>query len=148
MIMTALNIISRYSRTYFERRLSDINLGFTEFSILMYIIKVDTSNQEQIAKHFLLDKGAVAKALNKLEKKKFITRTDNPNNKREKLITMTEQGKSIINLLNAQLQEWHNYLFEGLNKSDIDAYIQTTLKIAENAAKIINERKAENDDKE
>lgn len=142
MIMTALSIISRYSRTYFERKLSDIKLGFTEFSILMHIIKTDKLNQEQIAKHFLLDKGAVAKALNKLEKKEFITRVDNPVNKREKLISITEQGKSIIGILTEELQEWHTYLFEGLSKSEIDEYVQTTLKIADNAAKIINERNA------
>lgn len=146
MFMCALSIISRYSRTFFERRLSDLNIGFTEHSILMYISDNDLLNQEQIAKHFMLDKGAVAKALNKLEEKKFINRIDNSNNKREKLVLITEQGRSIIGVLNKELMEWHNYLFEGLSKDEIDVFVGTTLKISENAARIINERKIDDED--
>ena len=46
---------------FLERRLSEINVGYTEHSILMYLNQCDTLNQGQIAKHFMLDKGAVAK---------------------------------------------------------------------------------------
>jgi DNA-binding MarR family transcriptional regulator len=85
MYMNCLSIISRYSRTFFERRLAELSIGFTEHSILVYLDKCDVLNQEQIAKHFMLDKGAVAKALNKLEEKNYITRQENPSNKRNLL---------------------------------------------------------------
>lgn len=145
MLMRALSIISRYSRTYFERKLSDIHMGYTEYSILTFVNNRHELNQEQIAKHFQLDKGAVAKALNKLEEKKFITRTDNPSNKREKFIGITDQGSSIVGFLNEELMEWHNYLFEGLSKEEIENFVKTTLKLADNATKIFNERKNDNE---
>ena len=148
MYMNCFSIISRYSRTFFGRRLRDVNVGYTEHSILMYLNQSDVMNQEQIAKYFMLDKGAVAKALNKLEEKNYITRSDNPLNKREKLIKITEQGQNIMSFLRDELQEWHNYLFEGLTSTELENFKNTIQKIAVNAAKIINERKTDNEDSE
>ncbi len=146
MFMTNLSIISRYSRTYFERKLSEIHVGFTEQLILMYLNKSDVINQENIAKHFLLDKGAIAKALNKLEEKEYIIRMDNPNNRREKLISITDKGQSIIQYMNRELQEWHDYLFEGLSKEEIEQFSATVGKISANAAKVIHGGKSENEE--
>lgn len=140
MIMTDLSIISRYSRTFFERRLSELELGFPEQMIMMYLNKCDSINQDTIAKHFMLDKGAVAKALSKLEAKEFIERSDNPNNKREKLITITASGKGMIGHLNEELQQWHNILFQGLSKEEIEQVAQAISIIAANAAQVINNK--------
>ena len=147
MILTHFSIISRFSRTFFERRLNDSNIGFTEHSILMYLSKSDTVNQEQIAKHFMLDKGSVAKTLYKLEKKQFISRADNPQNRREKLIKITEEGFNIVSTLNEEFQQLHSYLFEGLSEDELQSFILTIQKISDNAAKIINERMTENERK-
>lgn len=148
MIMADLSIIGRYSRTYFERRLSEINVGFTEQLILMHLYKCESINQESIAKHFMLDKGAIAKTLSKLEEKDFITRKDNPNNKREKLITITPKGQSIIGYMDEELQEWHNYLFKGLSTEDIKQFTTIVEKISANAVNAINRGKPGNEDSE
>lgn len=148
MIMNDISILSRYSRTFFERRLSEINVGFTEQLILMYLCKCDSVNQDTIAKYFMLDKGAIAKTLNKLEEKAFITRTDNPNNKREKLISITKNSKDIIVDINKELREWHNYLFTGLNEEEIDQFTSIIKKISINAANVINGGKNENTEQE
>ncbi len=108
---------------------------------MIYLCKCDTVNQDTIVKHFMLDKGAVAKALNKLEDKEYIFREDNPNNKREKLISITKKGKSVIGYITDELEKWHNYLFQGLRNEEIDQFNRIVEKIAENAAIVINEKK-------
>jgi MarR family 2-MHQ and catechol resistance regulon transcriptional repressor len=114
----------------------------------MYLSKCDTVNQEQIAKHFMLDKGSVAKTLHKLEKKQLILRKDNPQNRREKLINITESGFNMVSMLNAEFQQLHSHLFEGLSEDEIQAFILAIQKISDNAAKIINERMTDNENKE
>jgi DNA-binding MarR family transcriptional regulator len=138
--MTDLSILSRYSRTFFERRLADNNIGFTEHQIIMYLCKSDTVNQDTIAKHFMLDKGAVAKALSKLESKEIIQRTDNPNNKREKLISITPSGQSQIEYLTKELQEWHDVLFQGLSSEEINQFGRIISKMSSNAVNVINNK--------
>jgi len=146
MFITDLSILSRYSRTYFERRLQEINIGFTEQLILLYLYKCESINQEKIAKHFMLDKGTIAKTLNKLEKKKFITRVDNPSNKREKLITITQNAKAIMGHVNEELLFWHNCLFEGLTPEDIQEFNRILGTMSANAINVINGRNLENED--
>lgn len=138
MIMTNLYIISRYSRTFFERRLSEVNVGFTEQLILMYLCKCSSVNQETIAKNFMLDKGSVAKTLNKLEKKKFITKAENPKSKREKLISITDRGQSIMGYMKEEMQEWYDYLFQALSPDEILHFERVVEKIAVNAVNVVN----------
>jgi len=146
MFITDLSILSRYSRIFFERRLREINIGFTEQLILLYLYKCESVNQEKIAKHFMLDKGAIAKTLNKLEKKEFITRVDNPSSKREKLISITQNAKEIMGYVNEELLFWHNCLFEGLNPEDIQEFNRILGTMSANAINVINGRNLENED--
>ncbi len=148
MLMADFSIISRFSRTFFERKLAESNVGFTEHMIMLYLCKVDVVNQDTIASYFLLDKGAVAKTLNKLENKAYIQRTDNPNNKREKLISITQSGQDKIEYLTKELHVWHNYLFEGLSKEEIEQFLHTISKISSNAASVISSKGNLSDSKE
>lgn len=146
MFMTNLSIIARYSRIYCERRLSNSNIGFNEQSVLMYLYHGDSVNQDTIAKHFMLDKGAIAKTLNKLEEKQLITRIDNPTNKREKLVEITELGKSNFDFYNSEVNELHRFLFEGLTKEEITQFTQTLETITKNAIKTIHGRMTDYDE--
>ncbi len=140
MFMTNLSILSRVSRTFCERKLNDTNIGFTEQSFLQFLSKSGVVNQDAIAKHFMLDKGSVAKTLSKLEEKELITRKDNPDNKREKLITITDLGKSKSSSYIVEVQELHSFLFEGLTKEEIEQFSNTIEKITQNAIKAIQGR--------
>jgi DNA-binding MarR family transcriptional regulator len=146
MFMTNLSIIFRYSRIFCERKLSEANIGYTEQTILMYLYDGNVVNQDTIAKYFMLDKGAIAKALNKLEEKKLITRTDNPNNKREKLVKITELGKCKFIFNNKEIDELHQFLFDGISEDELSQFNRTLQKITENAIKTIHGRMTEKDD--
>lgn len=148
MLMTNLSILSRLSRTFCERKLCDTNIGFTEQSILQFLSKSDNVNQDTIVKHFMLDKGSVAKTLNKLEEKDLINRTDNPNNKREKLITITELGKSYSRTCQNEIRELHSFLFEGLSTEEIKQFSKTIEIMTQNAIKAVQGRMDEYDSTE
>lgn len=136
MLMNNLSIIVRHSKVFCERRLHDFGLGFPEQVILMYLSSNNGVNQEAIAQHFMLDKGAIAKTLRKLEEKGLIERHQNPENKRENLISIAQEGQSILGEMGAALNEWNQCFFEGLSEDDIRQYEQITEKITDNVAKL------------
>ena len=111
-------------------------LGFPEQVILMYLSSNNGVNQEAIAQHFMLDKGAIAKTLRKLEEKGLIERHQNPENKRENLISIAQEGQSILGEMGTALNEWNQCFFEGLSEDDIRQYEQITEKITDNVAKL------------
>lgn len=136
MLMNYLSIIVRHSKVFCERRLHEFEVGFPEQVILMYLSSNNEVNQDAIAQHFMLDKGAIAKTLRKLEEKDLIKRHQNPENKRENLITISRAGQGILAEMGAALNEWNQYFFEGLSADDIRQYERITKKIADNVAKL------------
>ncbi|MDF2484048.1 MAG: putative transcriptional regulator [Herbinix sp.] len=145
MFIAHMSIIVRYCRIFFERALADINIGLPEHHILIYLSKNDTVNQDAIAKHYSIDKGTIAKSMNKLEEKGLIIRTDNPNNKREKQITLSDKGYSILSDMQKTTDEWYSSVFEGLSKDEIDQLSGILEKISVNAVNVVNERKINHD---
>ncbi|MBC3889004.1 MarR family transcriptional regulator [Acetobacterium paludosum] len=136
--MKQFSIIERSCRTFSERRLKKYDLGFSEQLVLMYVSAHDEVNQEKIARNYMIDKGAIAKTSVKLEKKGFITRIQNPDNKREYLVSLTQDGQNIIKHMNEILIDWNEGLYEGISEEDIIVMKRTTEKMVANAAKLID----------
>ncbi len=139
MLMNNLSIIVRYSHIYLNRKLQELDIGHAEQAILAYLIDKETVNQETIARHFMIDKGTIAKTLSRLEKKQYIKRFTNLKNQREKLVSLSEKGKEINNHMRKVLDDWNTYLFEGLNQEDKDKFYEAIAVIAANTTKAISE---------
>ena len=137
MLMSNLSIIVRGSQVYSTRKLSDYGINSAEEYILMYLMGHKEQNQESIAKFFMLDKGSVARSLQKLESKGFISRKINDENQREKVITLTEKALSLQVVLNELLVEWRRAMYEGLTDEEILAFEKMTEKVADNITKIL-----------
>ena len=136
--MDNMSIIVRYCRNFTERKLREFDLTFGEQIIVMFLSANENISQDTISKTFMIDKGMVAKTLNKLERKGYIMRRQNPNNKRENIITLTQKGSDILIHMNAVLQEWNQILYEGMNKEDIASVKRLTEKMVENVANYLN----------
>ena len=136
MLMNNLSIIMRHSRTFCERKLREYDIGFPEQVILMYLSRNNNVSQEDIAKYFMIDKGAIAKSLSKLESKDFVIRKENPYDKRGKLILLSPKGEHIISHMGTILDEWNQYFFMGLSIDEIEQFDRISKIMADNVANI------------
>ena len=132
--MDNLSVILRYCRNFFEKRLKELDLTFGEQVIIMFLSKNEDVNQDTISKKYMIDKGMVAKTLNKLEAKGFILREQNPNNKRENIISLTQKGADILNNIKSIIDEWNEILYEGISEDEIAFIKKLTNKMVENIA--------------
>ncbi len=136
MLMNSLSIIMRHSRTFCERKLREYDIGFPEQVIMMYLSEHKNVSQEEIAKYFMIDKGAIAKSLSKLETKDYVIRKENPLDKRGKLILLSSKGEQILSHMGTILEEWNQYFFMGLSKDEIDQFDRLSKIMADNVANI------------
>ena len=132
MLMSDLSIIVRGGQVFSTRKLSEYDLNAGEQAILMYLIGHEESNQESIAKFYMLDKGSIARTLAKLESKGFIDRKINDDNQREKIITLTEKSRNIRCVLTDLLVDWNDLMYEGISEDEIKQFELITSKIAAN----------------
>jgi len=132
MLMSDLSIIVRGGQVFSTRKLSEYDLNAGEQAVLMYLLGHDESNQESIAKFYMLDKGSIARTLAKLESKGFIERKINDDNQREKIITLTQKSMDIKDVLTDLLTEWNDLMYEGISEDEIKEFELITSRIAIN----------------
>lgn len=66
----------------------------------------------------LFSSGGMTKVLKKLEEKNFIKRVTNHNDKRSKLVQLTQKGESILDMTLREVIEEENKIFVNLNNED------------------------------
>jgi DNA-binding MarR family transcriptional regulator len=135
MLMNSLSIIVRYSRVFCEHKLREFDIGFPEQVILMYLSENRKANQEDISKYFMIDKGAIAKTISKLEEKRFIERHENPENRREKLVLLSEKGDKMITYMKEILEEWNQLCLDGIPEEENRQFERTVGIMTKNITK-------------
>ena len=116
------------------RCLADFGITANEVVILSYLYANNGPRQEDISEYFMLDKGTIAKTVQKLEKKGLIERSVNESDQREKVITLTEKGLCVRDVSTNLVRIWHETMFKGISEADIDAFARITAKIASNVS--------------
>lgn len=141
MVMHSLSIIVRYHRIFCERQLESfgVNLGYPEQSVLLMLSAYDRINQDTIARHFMIDKGSITKTISKLEAKQLILRWENPENKREKLLALTETGQAMIDRMNQVQSDWEKAVFAGLSSDEMAQLDSLAGIITSNAIKALQQ---------
>lgn len=137
MFMNDISILSRQMRVFAERQLADLHLGFPELRILMYLNDHESSNQEQISSHFKVDKGSIAKSVGKLVEKGFVERTVNPDNRREKSISLTHTGHQAMSRMGVLFETWSTTVFAGIDTADLKTMFRALAIMAENSTALI-----------
>lgn len=136
MFLSDISIVVRKMRTFAEKSLSEYDLGFPEQLVLMHLTAHGTSNQESIAASLDIDKGAITKTIAKLEAKGYVVRELNPNNRREKIVALTNNAQPAINALKQSFDSLQETIFKGLSAEEI---AQTSSGLARIAANLSEE---------
>lgn len=116
----AINIIYRNIQAYINFELSDYGITISEVGILMSLYRHDGIRQEQIVRDVGVDKAAIAKSIAIMEKKGFVYREQDVEDKRAKLVYLTELGKENETNIKNVLERCNNKIAKELNVSDME----------------------------
>lgn len=92
-LRTLISIIHRSSTVYINHIIKDVNITAAQIPFLLILLKEEELAQEELATHYNIDKGAVARALKKLEDAELITREINETNRRKYKVSLTKKGE-------------------------------------------------------
>lgn len=139
MHFESLATIVRYNYIFASRSFKELNLGNAEHAVLACLSRMEHANQDAIATCLDIDKGAVAKTLASLEKKQYVIRQENPDNRREKLVTVTPAGEAMNQRMVEMLKAWDDSLLIGLTSEEITQFEAISQKISINAKSFLKE---------
>ncbi|MGB9978236.1 MarR family winged helix-turn-helix transcriptional regulator [Methanobacterium sp.] len=103
------SLITTISRAHMAFLFNEIEkLGITggQFQFLMGLAREDGITQEDLANSFHMNESTIARALRKLEDAGMVQRNVDENNRRKKIITVTEKGKTAVDNVRKADKKW------------------------------------------
>lgn len=101
-----ITTISRAHSAFLIREIKELGITRGQFQFLMGLAREDGITQEELANNFHMNESTIARALRKLEDSGTVQRKVDNQNRRKKIITVTEKGKSIVNTIKKKDEKW------------------------------------------
>ena len=129
-----LSMILRGWCVYMNERLHPLGLTYGQFPFLLHLGHTPGVTQETLARHFRIDKGAVARAARRLEEDGFIRREVDPTDRRAVRLSLTEQGEAVLPEIRRLQREWEAVACAGLGPEGEQALCALLAQVAGNIA--------------
>ena len=121
-------LISSYG-SYYESNLKDNDLTLKEFSVLLRIRFQGVATQHDLVELFKVSGAYIAKLLRKFEDHGYIARKEDPENRRKKLVKMTDEGIKKTDELIEIIQNWEDKVTAGISEDEIKTLKEILFKI-------------------
>ena len=95
--ITFISIIHRQYMIYLNNYLKKEGITASHAPILSYLLN-----------HFKIDKGSIARSIQKLQEKQFINKEIDENNRRKYQLSLTEKGRAVALKIMDLNNEWEN----------------------------------------
>ena len=142
LIGKQISILFRQLNLYFNRELSGISISATELLYLSSLYTQDGISQDDLAQEYSVDKAAVTRTLQLMEKKGLIIRKTDSADKRVKKLFLTDKAKSLETELREIQTKWVYAMTKGMEQNTIDSFSKQIDNMVERA-KELNQKERE-----
>ena len=138
--MKMLNNISRSQAIYRHGKVSAKDLQSGHYAFALAICREPGRSQEELATELCVNKSTVARNLNYLEEKGYISRKPLPNDKRQFSVFPTEKMLCVLPEIKTTSIEWMTLLSEGIPQDELDIFNSVLMRMQEKARAIIEKQ--------
>ena len=138
--MKMLNNVSRSQAIYRHSKISADDLQTTHYAFVLAICREPGRSQEELAKELCLNKSTVARNLNCLEEKGYITRTPLPSDKRQLSVYPTDKMLAVLPEIKSASAEWMTLLSEGISEEELKIFNSVLERMETRAREIIQDQ--------
>lgn len=112
------DVFRRIERQYYRDRMGALGLSTVEGMLLRWLGNQGQIRQEDLVVQLVLDKGAVARALGRLEELGLVDRAVSDRCRREKLVSPTPEGLALAGTIQQAVDEWNTICFAGFSPQE------------------------------
>lgn len=145
MFICTISVFNRYGKQLLDEMLQPHSLDWRDLVAILVLEQIPGASQSRLIPFLQTDKANVTKILKALEEKGLINRKVNPQDKRNRACSLTEQGQSLAPKLYKVLQEWEAICFQGIPEAEVEQFKATSEKITKTmmADQSFNEREGQ-----
>lgn len=128
-----LFIFHKNHKTFLNNALEEYDLNLIQVLCMLRIYNEENLNQKDLSDSLYITKGAITKAIKKLESNGIVIREQSEEDKRHNILKLSQKGKDLIPILEKINNEWEEKM--GLNELD-DDFFKTFLDLAFKSAEL------------
>ena len=121
-------MISDYS-SFFQKNLKNQDMTLKELSVLLKIKYIGDTTQHDLVEAFSVSSAYIAKLLRKFEDKGYVKRKEDPENRRRKLVELTDKGVKKTDEIIEVIKNWESEITSPLSDAELKAFKKTLFKI-------------------
>ena len=133
MLIQDLVIIAKGAKSYIKANRATLPLSGIEQSICIHIYLHGQTNQDKLARALMMDKGNMTKTLASLEREGLVHRAENPNNRRENLVSITARGEELIQHVIQLCADWEYVALKDLSDEEAALFKNICRKLSQQA---------------
>lgn len=134
-----VSILYRYGQGFVEREMKQYGLGSGQFIFLILLLKRDGVRQEELAGVLNIDKATTARAVKKLEEKGYVLRRVVPEDRRARVIYVTEKGRQLEKAVQKTSEMWTDMLTAGFTDEEKKTVIDLMKRMSQKAAVVLKD---------
>ncbi len=128
-----LFIFHKNHKTYLNNALAQYDLNLIQVLCMLRVYNEENLNQKDLSDSLYITKGAITKAIRKLESNGIIIREQSKVDKRHNILKLSQKGKDLIPILEEINNEWEEKM--GLDNLD-DEFFNTFIDLAFKSAEL------------
>ena len=138
--MKMMNNISRSQAVYRHSKITADDMQSAHYAYALAICREPGRSQEEIAQELCVNKSTVARNLNCLEDKGYITRQPLQNDKRQFSVFPTDKMLSVLPEIRSASVEWITLLSEEIPQDELEIFNSVLNRMQEKARYIIKKQ--------
>lgn len=119
-LVKKLSILFRRSAIHLDRELADMGITQGQIKYLMWVCEHSGQSQDQLASALWINKGAVARAVQRFERDGYISRVVCENNRRQYGLFPTEKTRKVYDTIRSIEAEWEEHMMRNLSNEERD----------------------------
>ncbi|RFM31933.1 MarR family winged helix-turn-helix transcriptional regulator [Chitinophaga silvisoli] len=133
-LLRSMSEVRNTLRQYISVRIreEEVDITFELLEILAYLYKKDGINQQEIADLMLKDKSSMTYQIDGLVKRDLVKRMEDENDRRNKLIFLTEKGKGLQEVLQSWVAALYDKSVKDVDVGDMDTALALVQKMNDN----------------
>ena len=108
------------------------NLTFEQISILHILEEQEGSNLGLLAEKADRERTTISRMIDGLEKRNLVLRVPDKDDKRQKLLYLTNLGQERLEQMKPIGEEFNKSIYKGIDKEEVEATLATLKKILKN----------------
>lgn len=115
-----ISILYRSEVNYADKQINNLNINKVQVEILLFVKDNRDTNLKEINNYFRFNKATITKIIKHLEKEKYVKSVVNKNDRREKMLTITQKGESILPHYIKTFNLWESIILKDISEENIE----------------------------